>query len=602
MQVIFDSWNKKYKEPFGAVQANTSVKWALAIDEEVQDVTLWLTKNSEDSVAYPMNLHDQSGLYETQVRIGTSGLYYYYFTVKQNNQIYYVEKAPDKFGKCIVTQDSSDIRTYQLTCFDRKVPQVEWYTRGLVYQIFPDRYANGNPHGKITGRKKNSFIYATHEDTPYYIKDETGAIKRWDFFGGNLEGIRKKIPYLKSLGVTAIYLNPIFLSSSNHRYDTQDFMKIDPMLGTEEDFKNLVHDLHANKMRLILDGVFNHVGADSKYFKEAVEDKNGEYYNWFNFFHYPDKYQSWWGVTTLPEVNKNNPSYQNYIYGENGVLAKWTRMHVDGWRLDVADELPMSFLRGMRDRLQKENCHVMIGEVWEDASHKFVNSEFRPYMAGDNLTGVMNYPVRNYIISLLTAKDDAGEISALNDLAKLVENYPFAFLQNCLNNIGTHDTERIKTVLGGDENMVALAFGLLFVSPGVPCIYYGDEAGVTGGKDPDNRRFFPWGKESIFLEETVTELATFRKDNFALVDGKVGFARAGFGVDAIVRFNKREVVVYVLNKNDNHFEIKTDELKTCGMPDDISNLVRQMLDKYVIPPKDYMLKVHKFDNIDDHKE
>ncbi len=198
----------------------------------------------------------------------------------------------------------------------------------MVYQIFPDRFNNGNPHGEIQGRKKDSFIYATKEDSPYYIKDGHGDIARWDFFGGNFEGIRQKIPYLKDLGVTAIYLNSIFQASSNHRYDTQDFMKIDPMLGTEEDFKNLIKDLHKNRIALILDGVFNHVGADSKYFLSAVTDKTGPYYSWFNFINYPTKYQSWWGVTTLPEVNKNNADYQNFICGPDGVLAKWTRMHL----------------------------------------------------------------------------------------------------------------------------------------------------------------------------------------------------------------------------------------------------------------------------------
>lgn len=239
MKVTYDSWQKQYKTPFGAIQANTLVTWAIAIDQPVQEADLWLTKLNEDPVAYPMNYNK-----ETQVRVGSSGLYNYYFAIKQNNQIFYVDQG--LFGQGRLVQDDNNLNQYQLTCYERKVPQVDWYDQGVVYQIFPDRFANGNSHGEVTGRKKNSFLYATEEDTPYYIKNTRGEIKRWDFFGGNLAGIRKKIPYLKKLGVTTIYLNPIFLATSNHRYDTVDYMKIDPMLGDEDDLRSLIHDLHQN--------------------------------------------------------------------------------------------------------------------------------------------------------------------------------------------------------------------------------------------------------------------------------------------------------------------------------------------------------------------
>lgn len=237
MKVTYDSWQKQYKTPFGAIQANTLVTWAIAIDQPVQEADLWLTKLNEDPVAYPMNYNK-----ETQVRVGSSGLYNYYFAIKQNNQMFYVDQG--LFGQGRLVQDDNNLNQYQLTCYERKVPQVDWYDQGVVYQIFPDRFANGNPHGEVTGRKKNSFLYATEEDTSYYIRNTRGEITRWDFFGGNLAGIRKKIPYLKKLGVTTIYLNPIFLATSNHRYDTVDYMKIDPMLGDEDDLRGLIHDLH----------------------------------------------------------------------------------------------------------------------------------------------------------------------------------------------------------------------------------------------------------------------------------------------------------------------------------------------------------------------
>lgn len=588
MKVTYDSWQKQYKTPFGAIQANTLVTWAIAIDQPVQEADLWLTKLNEDPVAYPMNYNDETQKYETQVRVGSSGLYNYYFAIKQNNQMFYVDQG--LFGQGRLRQDDHNLKQYQLICYERKVPQVDWYDQGVVYQIFPDRFANGNPYGEVTGRKKNSFLYATEEDTPYYIKNSRGEITRWDFFGGNLAGIRKKLPYLKKLGVNTIYLNPIFLATSNHRYDTVDYMKIDPMLGDEDDLRGLIHDLHQNGMHLLLDGVFNHVGQESIYFQEAIKDKSSHYYSWFNFIDYPEKYQSWWGVSSLPEVNKSNPEYQDFIYGDHGVLAKWMKDQVDGWRLDVADELPMDFLRNIRNRLMKENCQVMIGEVWGDASDKFVNSEYRPYTFGDNLTGVMNYPVRNFIVGLLTSENNDAEIALMNKLALLVEHYPTNFLRNCLNNIGTHDTVRIKTALQNDEKLVLLAFGLMFMLPGVPCIYYGDEAGLIGDKDPDNRRFFPWGRESRSLIAQVSKWINVRKQNPVLVKGKIGFLHIATGINVIVRYDEKVIMVYCINKNKAETVLAKENLAFYCLPKTIAEEVAAELDQTKLSGEDSILR------------
>lgn len=588
MKVTYDSWQKQYKTPFGAIQANTLVTWAIAIDQPVQEADLWLTKLNEAPVAYPMNYNDETQKYETQVRVGSSGLYNYYFAIKQNNQMFYVDQG--LFGQGRLRQDDHNLKQYQLICYERKVPQVDWYDQGVVYQIFPDRFANGNPYGEVTGRKKNSFLYATEEDTPYYIKNSRGEITRWDFFGGNLAGIRKKLPYLKKLGVNTIYLNPIFLATSNHRYDTVDYMKIAPMLGDEDDLRGLIHDLHQNGMHLLLDGVFNHVGQESIYFQEAIEDKSSHYYSWFNFIDYPEKYQSWWGVSSLPEVNKSNPEYQDFIYGDHGVLAKWMKNQVDGWRLDVADELPMDFLRNIRNRLMKENCQVMIGEVWGDASDKFVNSEYRPYTFGDNLTGVMNYPVRNFIVGLLTSENNDAEIALMNKLALLVEHYPTNFLRNCLNNIGTHDTVRIKTALQNDENLVLLAFGLMFMLPGVPCIYYGDEAGLIGDKDPDNRRFFPWGRGSRSLIAQVSKWINVRKQNLVLVKSKIGFLHIATGINAIVRYDEKVIMVYCINKNKAETVLSKENFAFYCLPKTIAEEVAAELDQTKLSGEDSILR------------
>lgn len=587
MKIEYNSWQEDFKKPFGAIQTGTTVRWAISVDQVIQEAILWLTKYAEDPVAYPMNYNDKTQKFETEVKIGSSGLYHYHFAIKQNDQITFVGKGKFGKGKIINSENSSQ---FQLTCYDRNVAQEKWYQQGVVYQIFPDRFANGNDHGEITGRKKNSFIYATEEDTPYYIKDSQGAITRWDFYGGNFKGIIKHIPYLKELGITAIYLNPIFLATSNHRYDTTDFMKIDPMLGTEKDFQNLIEELHKNNIHIILDGVFNHVGEDSIYFREAIKDKRSHYYAWFNFVEYPHKYQSWWGVSSLPEVNKNNAEYQDFIYGEQGVLAKWTKLHVDGWRLDVADELPMDFLRQIRKRLMKENCNVLIGEVWEDATNKTVNSDFRPYVAGDNLTGVMNYPVQNFVKEILTTQDKDAEVKAMSDLASIIEHYPVDFLRNSLNNIGTHDTKRIKTVLNEDESLVAIAFGILFMLPGVPCIYYGDEAGLIGDKDPDNRRFYPWKRESKDLIAKVTEWVHFRKNNKILIKGQTGFLHSALGVNAIVRYDDHNILIYCFNKGEQDVVVDSESLTGYCLPENIEKIITSNLNNYKISGKNWIIK------------
>lgn len=586
MEAEFNSWDKKFKNPFGAVQENIPTKWAIKVKGQVQEVILWLTKNSETPVAYHMQFNPQIEMYETEVTITSSGLYFYYFMIKREDQVYYLERGD--FGHSKITQNAQNIQSFQLTCYAHSVPEESWYQNGVVYQIFPDRFNNGLPNGEVIGKKRNTFIYATHEDTPYYIKDAQRNIARWDFYGGNFAGIIEKIPYLKRLGISAIYLNPIFLATSNHRYDTVDFMKIDPMLGSLTAFKELIWLLHKNGIRLILDGVFNHVGKDSIYFQKAISDQKSPYYYWFNFMEYPSQYRSWWGIKTLPEVNKSNPAYQNFIYGDGGVLSKWTKLGIDGWRLDVADELPMDFLKSIRQRLSEEKSPLVIGEVWEDASHKFVNGAFRPYMSGDNLTGVMNYPARNFVISLLT-KDD--QIKAEDKFSQLVENYPTAFLKNCLNNIGTHDTERIKTVLYGNENLVAIAFGLLMMLPGVPCIYYGDEAGLIGKKDPDNRRFFPWGRESKFLEHTVRDLIHFRKQHHTLVDGKIGFIHVNNDINGLVRQKEDETIIFVFNKGKSEATLSENDIQVECLPHNIQKKIQRALADKIIKAEAYLLKI-----------
>lgn len=581
-QIHYNAWQLEFKQPFGALQAGNNVQFSVRVDcQSVTQVAVGVTKLDENTVFYPL-IQDENepGRYTGEIKITTSGLYHYYFRVRrENDTALYLGHLHGGTGK--ETTDISKVEPFQLTCYDRQVPRPEWYRNAVFYQIFPDRFANGNPHGEIDGKKPNTFLYATTADRPMYIYDENHKIARWDFYGGNLRGIIAKLPYLKRLGVTALYLNPIFEAFSNHRYDTNDYLKIDPMLGTEEDFKILITMLHENDMHLILDGVFNHVGKNSRYFNAghlygeqtgAANDKNSSYYEWFNFKHYPDQYDCWWGVEDLPTVNKDNPSYQQFIYGERGsVLTKWNDLGVDGWRLDVADELPDDFLRAIRRNLDRYDDRILIGEVWEDASSKVSYGHRRPYVSGDNLYGTMNYPLRQWVINFLQGHGELVKVG--EDLLTLVENYPRNFLLDCLNNLGTHDTERILTVLNQSVPLVKIAFALLFNLPGIPCVYYGDEVGVEGGKDPDNRRYFPWGRENTELQKAVHYWADIRQECEALKEGQTGVMVAGNEVLGLIRYTEDSATLLLVNRENQYALVR--DLQFMHVPSSLQQAIEK---------------------------
>lgn len=441
----------------------------------------------------------------------------------------------------------------------------------MFYQIFPDRFANGNPNRVINQPKKNSFIYATEEDEPFYIKNKENEIVRWDFFGGNFKGIQDKIPYLQELGITALYLNPIFEASSNHRYDTNDYFKVDSILGTEEEFRSLIAALHTAGIAVVLDGVFSHVGKNSRYFNisgfygensGAARDPQSPYRDWFTFNHYPNDYKSWWGVADLPEVRKENPSFQEFIYGDlDSVLSKWTSMGVDGWRLDVADELTDDFIAGIRKNLLSYQEKILIGEVWEDASNKIAYDTRRKYVFGDHLQGVMNYPLRQQILDILKQSRSLQDIC--EEMIRYQENYPADFYYNQLNNIGTHDTERILTMLDGSVEALDQAWGLMFMMPGIPCIYYGDEAGLTGGKDPDNRKFFPWKSINPRLFKNCQKWIERRKKYDVLKNGQFfPFYSKTQKIFGIIRYSGNDYVIYAINLSDQEQSLNVGELSS----------------------------------------
>ncbi|MCI6928735.1 MAG: glycoside hydrolase family 13 protein [Ruminococcus sp.] len=476
-------------------------------------------------------------------------------------------------GLAAIKGDGED---WQLTVYDKDFHTPEWLRGGIIYQIFPDRFASSGT--KKQNVPSDRVLRTDRDGDPYWIPTAEGKVLNNDYFGGDLNGIEQKLGYLKSLGVTCIYLNPIFEAQSNHRYDTADYEKIDSMLGTEKDFKSLCESAKKLGIRIMLDGVFSHTGDDSRYFNRysrydslgAYQSKESPYYGWYKFNKWPDDYESWWGIEILPEVNEDNSDFIEYITGKNGIARKWLKLGASGWRLDVADELPDEFLDEFRKAVKEEKADgLVLGEVWEDASNKSSYGKLRRYLLGKQLDSVMNYPFAGAVIDFI--RDANAELFA-SRVMSIVENYPKEVLDVLMNHLSTHDTMRAITALAGENcayrdrkwqsthsldereyhygmKLLMAASAMQFALPGVPTIYYGDEAGMQGYKDPFNRRCYPWGKENGELVKWYKKLGKIRNENRVFKDGRFEILSAVAGCVAFSRKNDDEAILVISNSN-----------------------------------------------------
>ena len=486
-----------------------------------------LNADGEEAELYPMTITEYG--WTITVKFQETGLYFYSFKIEDEGE---VSCGENEIG-VLTNTPQSFLQTVSST--DYATPS--WFKGGVMYQIFPDRFCKAGSMPDIKGRIQRD----DWGGTPSYRPNERGKVLNNDFFGGNFKGIQSKLPYLQELGVTTIYLNPIFEAASNHRYDTSDYMKIDPFLGDEQDFRELVQSAKDLGIRVILDGVFNHTGDNSVYFNKygqypslgAYQSKNSPYYTWYSFQEFPNKYSSWWGIDILPEVNEASEEYQNFIFGEGGVLKHWLDCGIGGYRLDVADELPDFFLKGLRKSVKETDPEaIIIGEVWEDASTKVAYSKRREYLHGYELDSVMNYPLKDAIIHYIWTEKG---VDLLKTVRLLIDHYPKQTLDCLMNILGTHDTARILTVLGGiycqnkDEmaknsayldpktkektiEKLKMAAVLQYTMPGVPCLYYGDENGMEGHIDPFCRRCFDWEKLNHDLIDFYKKLGKLRAE------------------------------------------------------------------------------------------
>jgi len=469
--------------------------------------------------------------------------------------------------------------TYQLTVCQAGERVPDWFGRGVSYQIFPDRFCRlsvPDPTGMVGGR----WVHQSWEEEPDYRPDGRGEVRNRDFFGGSLAGIASKLPYLKELGVGTIYLCPVFEAAENHRYGVADYERIDPMLGSNDDFSALCGRAHALGMRVMLDGVFNHTGFVSKYFNGdgsypvvgAHQSPDSPYAGWFSFQQWPDRYSAWWGIYSMPATNKESREWLEYITGENGIIRAWLRAGADGWRLDVADELPDFVVHAIHEAARAEKPEaVVIGEVWEDASNKIAYDARRRHVLGGHCDGVMNYPFRTALMDFLLGGSAANFREAMENLR---QNYPRWAFYSGMNSLGTHDTLRAVTYLGvgsdrrewskdqraayrmtGEERARGLArlrLGalVLYAFPGSPTVYYGDEAGMEGFEDPFNRRTYPWGREDVALRGYFAALGRARKGSEALQAGELEWLRCEGRVLAFLRRAGEETVVAAVNAGD----------------------------------------------------
>ncbi len=580
MRILFDSRQEQYKTPFGTLRAGNSCVLHMDVPESsgATSVTLVMENCDEQPCCeFTFEKERVSGVYTTwrcEFTMQERGLYFYWFRIGKRDGSFRLFRQGDQ-----TNMEAGEKWQLSIIPQDFTVPD---YARGAVmYQIMPDRFFKVG-ECDLTDKLCPFWVHENLSDTPQYTADAEG---NWcnDFYGGNLQGIRAKLSYLHTLGVGVLYLNPIFMAYSNHRYDTADYKRIDPMLGTADDFAALCRDAHALEMRVILDGVFSHTGSNSVYFDAkgifghgAVSDPNSPYRAWYRFRHYPDDYDAWWNMPTLPNIEELSESYVNYIIeDDDSVLAHWLNLGADGFRLDVVDELPDEFVRKLKKRLRvlKPDA-LLLGEVWEDASNKRAYGVSRRYFVDGELDSVMNYPWRKGIVAFVRGEDDG---SALGEgIMRLAENYPPEVLACVMNLLSTHDTMRILTVLGGEyhaskaewatarlspearalavRRLHTAAF-LQFMLPGMASIYYGDEVGMEGGADPFCRRYYPWSAGDESLRSFYAALCRVKNETQALKTGDVRVTEAGNGRLSFVRKTENQVVEVYVNQSEVGWEL-----------------------------------------------
>lgn len=662
--ISYDSRDLACKSVYGAVATGESVKFTITTGTDVTEAKLVMKGVDTRNIDMKKDGEAVNGKQQWSVttKFDTIGENHYYFALLSGTYMTIYADDDGNYGKGMVT-DLTNVKPYDLVVYKDGFETPDWMKNAVIYQIFPDRFYNGdtsNDFAQTSSRGEVDYEYISDWNTlpenPEQETEEkmdaykaTGAYVgdgNWsnEIYGGDLKGITERIDYLKALGVNVIYLNPVFASISSHRYDTSDYNKIDPILGDLGDFEELTRVAEENGMHVVLDGVFNHVSDDSKYFDryykylEAGTDKVGaypywayvydtmaeqnvsedtakdiakkyfadnygitdfSYTEWFNVTQETLKddnendvtdniglragktvygYEGWWGYDSMPVIKATNGSeYQTGNWAEEiignddgtSVGQYWISEGSDGWRLDVANEVSDETWQNFRNSVKALNNGdaVIIGEIWTDATD---------YLLGDMYDSVMNYVFRNAVLGYAKGGSASDATAALE---RIRERYPEEAFYAMMNLVGSHDTTRLLSYLDGiddDRNQKEIdkafptyentsdtakqrqylvAF-LQFTYAGAPTIYYGDEIGMTGADDPDDRRAFTWGKGSKELVTWYAKLADIRSQYSALRTGSV--EPIDVNDDAImgyVRSDDNDIITVLGNNADSAKEI-----------------------------------------------
>lgn len=555
--VEHNSQNIYYRSTVGAVEAGSQLRLGIRLntDETVKQVLLHTWSDGSGEKWTNLSTRDDAKakeqFYSIEITMPEKGcLVWYYFIIVTSDRTYYYGNNQEQLGGVGELYFDYAPPAFQITVYQKGAKTPDWFKHSVMYQIFPDRFYRA---GNEIIEKRGAVYHASWKDDPCYYKDvDTNEIVAYDFYGGNLRGVEEKLDYLKELGISTIYFNPVFESESNHHYDTGNYHKIDPILGTNEDFRHLIDVAKSKGIAIIIDGVFSHTGSNSIYFNRngqydsvgAFQSKDSPYFEWYSFRNYPTDYESWWNFPTLPNVREITPSYMDFIIRDNdSVLKHWMREGISGWRLDVIDELPAEFSQLFFAELKKANPDaVMIGEVWEDASNKIAYGVQRQYLCGYEMDSAMNYPWREHLFNFILGHIDGA--TCMRRMESLRENYPKENFYVMMNLISSHDIMRPVTIFGEapyydkmpaveqakfklDEKHEKLGKARLKMAalwqmtyPGVPCIYYGDEIGMQGFKDPTNRRPYDWENGDKDLLETYKKYINIRNKNVVLQTGE----------------------------------------------------------------------------------
>ena len=603
------------KTPVGVSKVGSTIKYEILVSKFIgaDRVDFVLHKDGEEPKPYPMTMTYTDERYmhfEIERAYSTSGHYWYHFEALKDDEV-----------TRLVSGERLDVRAedvdddYLELIIEKESTVGKDFRRGIIYHIFVDRFCR---KGTVKARDGLELLDNWREPVGYEY-DNTGKRVNRKCYGGNFEGIISKLDYLEKLGVTMLYLSPIFEAHSSHKYNIADYNKIDEMFGGEEGFKKLLKAADKKNIKVIIDGVFNHTGSDSIYFNKdgrydtvgAYQSKDSPYYNWYDFGNYTYGYSTWWGIPTLPQTNENS-SYFDFIAGKGGVIEKYMKMGVYGFRLDVADELSDKFLSAINKTVKSINPEgYIVGEVWEDAASKIAYSTRKKYFIGDSLDAVTNYPMKNAIIDFVKNGDASHFVSTIN---MIKAEYPYEIKHSLMNIIGSHDTMRVMTKLMTEDNagdikrhlmseeewkrgfkLLKIATVLQYTTVGVPTVYYGDEVGMTGGKDPFCRETYPWGEEREKILDWYIRLGKLRKRP-AIYEGDLNILYNDESVLVYERRSANDKILVAVNRGESEHTVTFNDKMYDLLRD------RECYGSAVLAPDSYYVLSREKDRIDHLEE